>query len=251
MNPSYIATNQEELFDKSSPEIQQLILGGEVSTAATILGKNYKLPIGSYLTLSNIISFALIGALEPDNVVVALEDMLTIPADDAYALAEDLEKSIFQKARITTLKKPPEGMVTLTFEKTASVEELRKEILDTTKRESGFAKDQSTPDSGRNIPKETKVITTGSRSQLLEQLQILDSIPDDEEINSRLDHIKEQISSLDKKEKNSLDSNIALQEFMFGEEGSAPVEAEQQAAPYSKAPTKYNVDPYRELTEGS
>lgn len=251
MNQSYIATNQEELFDKASPEIQQMILGGEVSTATMILGKKYTLPINSHLALSNIISFTLIGALEPDNVVVALSDMLTLSAGDAYALAEDLEKSIFQKARITVLKKSGEDMVTLTFEKTASEDELRKEILDTTKRESGFVKDQSEKNPVPAQPKETAVLAAGSRSQLLEQLQILDSIPNDEEINSRLDHIKEQISLLDKKEGNSLDSNIALQEFMFGEEGSSAVEAEPQTASYSKAPTKYNIDPYRELTEGS
>ncbi|MFA6608542.1 MAG: hypothetical protein WCT07_01375 [Candidatus Paceibacterota bacterium] len=247
MNPSYIAKNLEELFDNAPLEIQQLLESGEVNKTTAILGKVYKLPISLYVALSNIISFILIGALKPEDVVTAIEDILKLPQDEAFKLAEDLEKSILEKARIKILKKSPTEMVTLSFPETAPTDELRKEILDTTKRESGLVKDQSVPEPSTPIKKQV-VLTPGSRSQLLEQLQVIGQIPDDEEIGTRLEHIKEQIASLDSKSKpESLDSNVALQEFMFGDKGKTVVEAEARPSSYSKAPTRYNVDPYREV----
>ena len=64
----------------------------------------------------------------------------------------------------------------------------------------------------------------------------------------RLNKIKEQIASIDSKgDTRALDSNIALQEFMFGEKGNTVAKAESKSATYSTAPTKYNVDPYREV----
>ena len=125
-------------------------------------------------------------------------------------------------------------------------EELRKEILDTTKR----------PEVKVDIPVDTSQkiqqvnLQPGSRSQLLEQLQVLETIPNDDEVEERLNKIKEQIASIDSKgDERALDSNIALQEFMFGEEGNTVAKASTKSATYSTAPTKYNVDPYREIGE--
>lgn len=244
MNPSYIAKNLEELFDKAPVYIQELIEGDEINKTTAILGKVYKLPVNLYVALSNIISFILIGALKPEDVVVAIEDILKLTHEEALKLAEDLEKSILEKARIKILGKSGEAMITLSFPETKSPDELRKEILDTTKRESGLVKEQVTQTP--QPPKQT-ILTPGSRSQLIEQLQIIGKIPDDEEITARLEHIKEQISSLDKNSDNTLDANIPLKNLMFGEKGETVVEAEARPSSYSKAPTKYNVDPYREI----
>ena len=272
MNPTYIATNQEELFDKSSPEIQQLIVGGEVDKVTAILGKIYGIPIGSYVSLSNIISYALIGAIEPKDILIAIQDILKLPEEDSVRLVKDLETSILGKVNIHISPEKEEDMVVLTFPTIKpKKEELRKEILDTTKRESALFKDQSTPKPDSLPPKEenfapgsrlqlleklkptdTKepvILTPGSRSQLLEQLQVLDTIPNDEEVEARLDHIKEHLSTIEEEEENSLDSNIALKEFMFGEKGTTEVKAVAKAATYSRAPTKYNVDPYKELID--
>jgi hypothetical protein len=258
MNPSYITTNQEELFDAAPPEIQELIVGGEVEKTTAILGKSYKLPISSYIAFSNIISFILIGALKTEDVLIALEDILKLSPEDSYKLAQDLDKTILEKARIKILGKSTDEIVTLTFNKDHSAEELRKEILDTTKRESGFIKKQSkteekttneNPTNKTSFQKKSSIIIPGSHSQLIEQLQVLESIPNDEEIATRLNHIKEQLASLDKKDPRELDSNIALKEFMSEERENGTVEAKQKTAPYSKAPTSYNIDPYKEILE--
>ena len=249
MNPSYISTNQKELFNMAHPEIKELITNGEVDRTTAVLGKVYKLPIGMYVALSNIISFILIGAIEPKNVLVAIQDILKLSEEDAYKLAEDLEKSILQKARIKLLNLPNEKMVVLTFDEEKNKEELRKELLDTTRNIHPTEKKESNTTSEA---KEPVVLTPGSRSQLLEQLQILDTLPNDDAINSRLDYIKNQITELDKKNDNALnkiEDDVPLQGFMFGEKGSEVVEAKPKVAGYAKAPTKYNIDPYKEPLE--
>lgn len=269
-NPSYIANNPEELFDSATPDIQELIRGDEVNNATAILGKIYKIPVSSYVMLENIISFLLIGALKPEDAVRAIVDILRLSEEDAVKLAEDLDKSILEKARIKILGKGPEDMVELTFQEGRTPDELRKEILDTTKRESALIKEQASlpqekitivPGSTVPVPpapippvaqeiSQKKVMTApGSRSQLLEQLQVLDSIPDDDEIAARLSKIQEQLASLEKKEENTLETKVPLSNFMFGEKGDDEVRPELQQATYSKAPTKYNVDPYRETAD--
>jgi hypothetical protein len=282
--PSYISPNLEELFDQAPPEIQELIHGVDVNNTTAILGKSYQIPVSSYIALSNIISFLLIGALKPEDAVKAIIEMLNLTQDIAIKLATDLDKTILEKARISILGKSPKDMVTLTFQEGRSPVELRKEILDTTKRESGLFKEQSsaqpaaiitpiaaaiepqqasqpvpeakpavttppavTPSSA--IPPKKSIITPGSRSQLLEQLQVLDDIPNDEEINDRLKKIQDQIAGMDKKDENILESKIALEEFMPKEGDLTVIPASEKSATYSQAPTKYNVDPYREIPE--
>lgn len=245
MNPTYVEENRKELFEATPSGIKTLIKGGELKAAAVQLGEKYKIQIGEYTILSNLIGFILIGALDPSNVVRAFKELLEMSEPDAIALAQDLEKGILQKARSITLGTSGNDVAVLEFKGPRSPDELRKEILDTTKRESALMKPQTS-----GIPKKTTQVTPGSRSQLIEQLQILSSIPNDEEVEERLSHIQEQINSIKKKEDdNSLQSNIALKSFMFGEQGKETAPAIQKTATYSVAPTHYNLDPYREVPE--
>lgn len=241
--PSYIATNIDELFDKAPLYIQDLLSDGEVGTTTITLSLNYKIPVSKQTALSNIISFILIGALQPDDVVQALQDLVGVTPEVALHIAEDLEHSILEKARISLLHKEDSVVQTLEFQGTRSKEELRKEILDTTKRESALTKAPVSIGVKKPV-----VITPGSHSQLLEQLQVLSNIPNDEEIAARLSHIQEQIGALKKQENdNTLESKIALKSFMFGEKGKTVANPKYSKATYSVPPTHYNVDPYREI----
>ncbi len=245
MNDHYIAENRKELFDSSSAEIKNLIKGGEVTALAKTIGQTYKLPIGEFELLSNLISFVLIGALEPKNVVLALMEGLQLSEEEATKIASDLEKSIFEKARMITLGKSGDEVTKLEYKGERTPEELRKELLNTTKQASALKIPQTS-----GIPKKPAAQVAGSRSQLLEQLQILGNIPNDEEIEERLKRIQAQISSIKKvEESNTLDSNVALKSFMFGEEGKETAPAVLKTATYSVAPTHYNLDPYREVAE--
>jgi hypothetical protein len=242
--PSYIANNPDELFDKASVEIQDLISNGETAKATAELSKLYKIKPEYQTALSNIISFILIGAIDTDDVVQALQDLVNLNLDDAIHLATDLEHGILEKAHISLLKKSDGAVATLEFQGDKSKTELRKEILDTTKRESALTK--SPLDA---IPKKTTVIKPGSRSQLLEQLQVLGTIPNDEEITTRLNHIQEQMKALKQEEEDSsLNSKIALKSFMFGEKGKDIADPTIKTT-YSVPPTRYTVDPYREIDE--
>ena len=175
----------------------------------------------------------------------AIIDLLEVDEETATSIAVDLEKGIFEKVRKISLGKEPDEVVKLEFQGEKSKEELRKEIMDTTKR--------STPPI-TTPPKKTSIITPGSRSQLLEQLQVLGNIPNDVEIEARLSKIQEQISTLKKQEKeneedNTLQSNVALKSFMFGDKGKTTAQASAKTATYSVAPTRYNIDPYREMSD--
>lgn len=244
MDLSYISTNVEELMDKASPEIKELITNGDADQAAAILGKSYKIQISSYVALSNIIVFILLGALKPEDVVRAIKDLLEMPEEDAYKLAQDLDKTILEKARIRIFKKTPDDMVTLTFQEGRSPDELRKEILDTTKREPVSATPEqpaATMPLATLIPKPKAQV--GSRSQLMEQLEIIGSIPNDEEVAERLRKIQEQVMQIQEKE-------ASRREKPSEEHPQIQIASpELKSATYSKAPTKYNVDPYREVSE--
>lgn len=245
--PSYIASNPDQLFEQAPPYIQELVSGNEVNTATTILGKLYKLPVNMFVPLENIITFILIGALKPEDAVRAIMDILRFSQEDAVKLATDMEKTILEKARITILGKSPKDMVTLTFKEGRSPDELRKEILDTTNRI--VVPPPSAEVKAVQAVAKPASSQPGTRSQLLEQLQILDDIPNDEEINERLQKIQAQIKSIEPQDERQLESPIALQEFMPKKGDDIVVEPKIGPGTYSKAPTKYNIDPYREAPE--
>jgi hypothetical protein len=68
-------------------------------------------------------------------------------------------------------------------------------------------------------------------------------------VTARLSKIKEQITSMEGKMEEGPSPAIPLRHFMPGERDDSAIEPESKSASYSKAPTKYNVDPYREPTE--
>ncbi len=248
MYPSYVATNALEMFDQANPIVKDIFKSGEIDTVTTNIAEKYKIPVGSYIALSNVIAFVLVDALQPENVVKALHEMVLLPEDTAKSVGEDLEKGIFQKVRSLIIGKEP--VAELTFKGNNKDEALRKELLDTTKRESAL----TTPQSSGEPAKKASVITPGSRNQLLEQLQVLGTIPNDEEVESRLKHIQEQLANIQSKEEAKGDTPIIRQTVLvkaydFGENADKAVQAVKQTAPYSTAPTKYNVDPYREISE--
>lgn len=234
------------LYANANKDVQAYLMTDELDGAVNVFGKVYKLPIGVYLALKNTITLTLLGAIQPGDVVEALKKSCNLSGTDAYALAKDLDETVFQKVRLSILGKEGADIKKLQLEdENATKEELRKEILDTTKRPT-----EAQPSVANTPSIQKATLQPGSRSQLLEQLQVLETIPNDEEVEDRLNKIKNQISSIDSKNTSrALDSNIALQEFMFGDKGENVADATSKPATYSKAPTEYNVDPYREVTQ--
>ncbi len=240
----YSNINIKELVGQAPDRILEVIGSGEIGSATVTIATQYNIPVGRQVALSNVITYVLLGAVLPNEVVTALIDLVEVDEATATKIASDLNTSIFQKVR-NLLMNQGEEIKTLEYQGEKTKEELRKEIMDTTKRESGLNKPQSSPQT-----KKTTVLAPGSRSQLLEQLQVIGSIPDDEEISERLKHIQEQISSIKKQEDdNTLKSNIALKSFMFGDKGKEVVAPTLRPATYSVAPKEYNVDPYREMPD--
>lgn len=242
---SNLQSKIQELFLKASPGVQELLLSDEVNKASAVLGKLYALPISKYLPLKNTITLLLLGAIEPSEAVSSLKDALELDQDTAYKLAVDLDKTILQKARVSLMGEEMGEVKVLKVgdDPEAKKEELRKVILDTTKRESAIAKTPVSPGEKRT----KKIIVQGSRSQLVEQLNILGSIPDDDEIKSRLEHIRSQIKTPIEEEPPKPMSKELVNALSGG--GQTLVAAQAKVATYSRAPTSYNIDPYREVAE--
>lgn len=191
------------LFAQASPDIQTIIRGKDVEDTSMKLGRLYLLPISEYLVLKHIIVLVLLGHILPDDVVDTLTSELTLTKDDAYSMATDLEKGLFEKVRIKILNKKSE-VVDLKFPGTRSKDDLRKEIMDTTSQDSAFDASPVKDDEGTpEVSSKKATVTPGSRSELLEQLQILDTIPNDEEIEERLARIQEQIQKLEDSKKSN------------------------------------------------
>jgi len=245
--PSYIKKNTEELIGKAPDDILDIIDSEDIQHETALLIKKYGVEKEGIEQLFNIITYILIGAIESDDVVQALQDLVNVTPENAIKIATDLEQGILAKAQISLSKPSGTAVATLEFQGAKSKEDLRKDILDTTKRESALTKPQGDPTAKKPTP---IVLKPGSRSQLLEQLQVLGTIPDDDEISIRLAHIQEQMAALKKQEEdNSLDSKIALKSFMFGEKGKTVADSTINKITFSVPPTRYNVDPYREVDE--
>lgn len=242
---STIQAKIQEFFQKASPEVQELLLGDEVNKAAAILGKLYALPVSKYVPLKNIITFLLLGITEPKDAVEEIKENLEVDEETAVKIAQDMDKSILQKARIALMGEDVGEVKVLKVagkDEEETKAELRKVILDTTKRESAIEKSPVSP--GEKRPK--KILVKGSHSELIEQLNLLGSIPDDEEIKTRLENIKSQIKTVVEEEEPPRPVPKELENMLSGG-GKKIVAPQARPATYSVAPTSYNIDPYREV----
>ena len=238
-----------EAFDNAPQVIKDLILNKEEEASAVWLGEKYKLHIDSLVHLKDLIVLILLGQISTEEVFTVMTKELKIDDITAYSIAEDLDKTIFQKARIAVLgkelAKPKDEVKTIKLGENgdSNKENLREQITNINKRDptanrATFGKF----DDGK------KLIVNGSRDQLMEQLEILGTIPTDDFVEGRLKDIKEKIGSINKKIEEQSEITDTAKEF-FDEVGNMVVEPTPRVAPYSKAPIHYNVDPYRELSE--
>ncbi|MDQ5962793.1 MAG: hypothetical protein QG653_600 [Patescibacteria group bacterium] len=233
----------QEFFQRATPEVQELLLSDEVNKASAVLGKLYALPISKYVPLKNIITFLLLGIIEPKDAVEELQKDLEVDAEVATKIAQDMDKTILQKARVALMGEEVGEVKVLKIagkDEETNKEELRKVILDTTKRESAIEK--SPVKEGERRAK--KILVKGSHSELVEQLNLLGSIPDDEEIRARLENIKSQMKVVVEEEPPKPVPK-ELENLLSGG-GQKIVPPKARVATYSVAPTSYNIDPYRE-----
>lgn len=239
----------QTLFSQASEYVQQYILSDELDGAVALLGKIHKLPVSSYLPLKNTITLILLGHIEPKDAVTALETNCGLTPLESTKLAEDIDRAILEKVRLSILGKQTPGVKQITLSDGNEIHkgELRKEILDTTKSSAGAPSPATPNQATQPTPRARATLEPGSRSQLLEQLHVLETIPGDDEVEARLNHIKEQVASLESKNVEGLEPTVAADEFMFGDKSGEVVTATEKVATYSTAPTAYNVDPYREI----
>lgn len=88
--------------------------------------------------------------------------------------------------------------------------------------------------------KDTSPVLPGSRSELLERLNILQSIPDSEQVSERMQSIRDQIAHMEE-EKSAADKQADIDYALSS--------LKQKNADKNIFPTSYNIDPYREIPD--
>lgn len=243
MNEENIGEQLHEYFLQALPEVQEILLSDDLDTTTTVLGKLYRLPIDKFVVLKNIITFVLLGIIKPEEVVAEIQKNFSLEKDTAVSLAKDLDASILQKTRIKLFGIDENEVKTLQI-KTPSpttTELLREEIMSNTRSDSTINK---TPSEVFTMPtKEKNLISSviSSHDQLIDQLEILESVPKDEEVAERLSKIRAQVENIQK-------NTIVTEEK---EEKIEEAEAVALAsAPHKPIfPKEYGVDPYREMAD--
>ncbi len=237
---SNIGEQLHEYLLQSPPEVQEILLGDDLDTTATVLGKLYKLPIDKFVVLKNVITFVLLGIIKPEEVVGEIQKNLLLEKDTAVSLAKDLDASILQKTRIKLFGEDRDEVKVLQIkDSTPSKEALREEIMINTRLESAINK---TPREVFTMPtKEKSFFVAGSHDQLLDQLEVLETIPKDEEVEARLSKIRAQVEDIQKTTTAEEVKEDAIQEadaIAFASSPHSPI-----------FPKEYGVDPYREMAE--
>lgn len=210
------------------------------------LSTPHNLTVSQLLDIKTMVTEVLCGLQEPQGFITLLPKKLNLSTEASTALVHSIDDTIFSHARNITLGLPDthKEVYTLTFGG-ENKEELRDQILSATAKDSAITTPQVTVPTPDIRP---QILASGSRSDLLEQLHVLDTIPDDAEVEARLNHIREQVA---KTEEPVSSSPTLTQDALYALRSGSndAVVATEKPASYSKAPTEYNIDPYRELAE--
>lgn len=247
MDKENINNQIKQAFNDSPKEVQGIILGNELNDLALSLSEKYKIHTDLIVHFKDIVILLLVGIMKPEEAFSSLKEHLALDDETTTGLLQDLDQNVFQKVRLSLLGKKTSKdeikIITLGNKDVAQKEDLREQIANTTRR---MPVQTKTPlDDFTNAKKS---IINGTRTQLLEQIEILEAIPSDEAVEERLNNIKEKLTSINEKMEEGRKVKDEAKEF-FAELGDKIADNTPKVASYSKAPTKYNIDPYRELAE--
>ncbi len=226
----------QDYFANAEPEIKVFLASDELEKSVAVLGESHGLQISKYLALQNVVTLLLIGALKPEGAVDSLKEHLEITDSAAYLLAKDIDASILQKVRMSIFGKT-EGEIKEI--KLGNPDEKRESLRAQIAQEINKNPTPPEKDDSRKVP-------TMSRNDLMEQLGLLEKIPNDEDVEKRMAIIKDQLEKIKKEEE--VQEKEQEKEILLKPK-EIVVTAEPKMAPYSEAPTHYNVDPYKETVE--
>lgn len=234
----YTVEQLHEYFLQSPPEVQEILLSDDLDTTSTVLGKLYKLPVDKFLVLKNIITLILLGLIKPENVTEEIQKQISIDEKTTNSLVKDLNDSILQEARMKIFHEEGVEVKKLEIKNStpSTTDALREEIMSKTKVESAINKAPAEVFTMPTKEKKPVPLIVGSHDQLLDQLNVLETIPKDDEVEDRLSKIRQQVESLQQK-------TLAEEEVVSKKE-EAPVVVPVPHKPIF--PEHYNIDPYRE-----
>ena len=181
----------QDYFANAEPEIKVFLASDELEKSVAVLGESHGLQISKYLALQNVVTLLLIGALKPEGAVDSLKEHLEITDSAAYLLAKDIDASILQKVRMSIFGKT-EGEIKEI--KLGNPDEKRESLRAQIAQEINKNPTPPEKDDSRKVP-------TMSRNDLMEQLGLLEKIPNDEDVEKRMAIIKDQLEKIKKDRK--------------------------------------------------
>jgi hypothetical protein len=233
------------ILQNASPEVQKVILEGHIDQETITLGEKYALRVDETVALKNIILLTLLGVIPTNEVEESLSKDVHLQKETMLALLHDIDSGIFEKARISLFgQEHEEGqeMRTITLGDDAEKDALREQIMAKTERESAIKtspiENLAKPPQESEDKKPNEI--PGSRNELLEQLNVLNTIPTTEEVEERLSKIRAEIAHIEEEKV----TTTATEDTSSPEQPMATMAPEKEKINF---PTHYNIDPYREI----
>jgi hypothetical protein len=271
-----ILSQLNTLLENSSDAVRSVILDGHIDESVLALSTTYHLNVDESVTLKNTVLLTLLGLIPTSEFKQDLAKDIHLDDETLSKLVKDVDTGIFEKARIKLFgEEYEEGheVKKLTLGNEESKDALREQILANTDRDSAIKtspikidqsvipkkEEESVPDlvpldklvkQGPTPPPpppeeekkqtdEDSPVLPASRSELLERLNVLQSIPNSEEVEERVAKIKAQIEHIEEQkqaEEKEADIQYSLTSM-------------KEKANRKLFPKTYSVDPYREIPE--
>lgn len=242
------------LLEAAPEETRAFILGGDFDASILGITNKHALTVDEAVKVKNIALLTLLGAIPTDEVASALIQDVPLSGIAFEKLLRDIDSSVFEKVRISLFgEKHEEGRVVkkITLGNEEGREALREQIMMNAESAlkvspiKGYVPPQNktleVKQAGQEpAKKESSITPSGSRSELLERLNILDTIPTNEEIQERLTNIRSKIIQVEQVKKQREEQASTT---------PAIVNDKKDEKPKLVFPTRYSVDPYREPTE--
>lgn len=229
--------NQDLLAQHYSdaPEaIRTFVTSRELDELIIEIAMNNNIAISNYTALKNAAILVLLNVTDRGQLARVLKKLLEISEEESEKISEEINTTVFNRARGIILQGDTEvRKIEVQADGTlAGTGDLRNTIIEASKSSAI-----------NNVPVETltphtkNIAIPGSRTELLEQLELVGQIPRDEDVAERLEKIHAQLESIKQKE--------AEQEASYSD-NSQTEGTQNKPKPYF--PKEYAIDPYRELS---
>ncbi len=230
-----LLTQINTLLETAPEEVRGVILNGDINSSIASLSVIYHLTIDEATAIQNTIVLTLLGIIPVAEVEGEITKHTSLSEPDRKNLLKDIDVGIFEKARVKLFGEEIEKgyeVRNLSVGEEKSKDELRAQIMSHADRTPPAV---SVPVKTTDVPPSPPAAPSlpRSRDELLERMDVLNTIPKTEQVEERLAKIQAQ-SQVTRKVEQEEQKEVPLPE---------PLPEIKEKVVF---PEEYNVDPYRE-----